>query len=108
MLSTYLYSLPDRHHHHIIPGRKPPPPIRIASFEKPSISPALTPRLVATPRVVEPGRLALDPFHLSVAAGGGGAGLGGGGDEAGLTSSRPNTPMLPRIPSRGDFGKRDD
>ena len=91
LLSTYLYNLPDRHH---IPGHRPPP-IRIVSFEKPAISPAMTPRVVATPRAVEPNRLALDPF------------LSAGADE-GLTSSRPATPMLPRIPSRGDFSKRED
>ncbi|KAH7323050.1 putative UDP-galactose transporter [Stachybotrys elegans] len=77
MLATYLYSNSDR-------GIHRPPPIRIASFEKPLVEKPHTPRL-APKHMPDRGRLTLDPFDVK--------GLG-------ISSSRPNSPMLPRQPSR--------
>lgn len=82
MLATYLYSLPDR--------KSRPPPISIASYEKPSIDPAFT------PRTANPNRMTLDPMDAV-------RGI------QGLSTSRPASPMVyhHRIPServkdRGD------
>ncbi|KAF4964160.1 hypothetical protein FZEAL_10886 [Fusarium zealandicum] len=71
LLSTWIYNGSDR----VI---RRPPPIQIHGFEKPAIEPYLTPRNMA------PDRLSANPFDGPV----------------GLTSSRPNSPMLPRQASR--------
>ncbi|KAK7418080.1 UDP-galactose transporter Gms1 [Neonectria punicea] len=60
-----------------------PPPIQIAKFERPAIERVYTPRGSAGAR--------LTPFDANIA----------------LTTSRPNSPMLPRQPSRTNI-KRDD
>ncbi|KAF4595728.1 UDP-galactose transporter [Ophiocordyceps camponoti-floridani] len=83
LLATYLYSLPERSRHR-------PPAVRIVSFEKPAIERVVTPG--TTPRLADAARLNSDPF-----------------DSKGLatTSSRPNSPMLPRQSSRTHI-MRDD
>ena len=93
LLSTYLYSTPERNFP--LARRRRPPPIHIAELEKPTIAPLMTPRLGAsTPGWNgKPSRLMLDPMDA--------------GNGLGLSSSTPKSPMLPRVPSRGDF-KRDD
>ena len=88
LLSTYLYTVPERK---LIPGHRPPP-IDIVSFEKPAITPLLTPKLPASPRMTDPTRLNLDPYD--------GRGMG-------LSSSRPSTPMLPRTSSRANLSRDD-
>jgi len=97
LLSMHLYSTP----HRFIPGHRPKP-IRIVSLEKPAVTPLHTPRLgvpsphlTGSPRVRpldSSGRTHLDPFDMK--------GLGS-------TSSRPESPMLPRIPSRSDIKRAD-
>lgn len=97
LLSTYLYSTPERHLS--LAGRRlrpRPQPIHVAELEKPTIAPLHTPRLGASPPsrgARQPSRLMLDPLDA-------GKGLG-------LSSSRPESPMLPRVPSRGNM-KRDE
>lgn len=97
LFSTYLYSIPQRK----LPGKRPPP-VKIASFEKAAIAPIMTPRGASTPRLGVPGmdhnvsRMTLDPLEARR----GELGLG-------LTSSRPNSPMLPRVPSRSNFNRDD-
>ncbi|RDA88308.1 hypothetical protein CP532_6577 [Ophiocordyceps camponoti-leonardi (nom. inval.)] len=76
LLATYLYSLPERSRHR-------PPAVRIVSFEKPAIERVVTPG--ATPRLTDVARLNSDPFDSKGLA---------------MTSSRPNSPMLPRQASR--------
>lgn len=82
LFSTYLYSATDRIAHR-------PPPIKIASFEKPMIESVFTPG-ATTPRSGELRKMTLDPMDAR------GRGLG-------LSTSRPNSPMLPRQPSRGNW-----
>ncbi|KEY66765.1 hypothetical protein S7711_07547 [Stachybotrys chartarum IBT 7711] len=83
MLSTYLYNGPDR-------GSFRPPPIKIATFEKPMIEKQHTPRV--TPKSTDPSRLNLDPFDIK--------GLG-------MSTSRPNTPMIVRQPSRTNLRREE-
>ncbi|POR36706.1 UDP-N-acetylglucosamine transporter [Tolypocladium paradoxum] len=83
LLATYLYSVPERSLHR-------PPPVRIASFEKPTIVPLLTP--LATPRTTDLARLNSDPFDARGLA---------------MTTSRPNSPMLPRQTSRTHVHRED-
>ncbi|KAH6955898.1 nucleotide-sugar transporter-domain-containing protein [Ilyonectria sp. MPI-CAGE-AT-0026] len=78
LLSTYIYGSSDRSIHR-------PAPIKIAKFEKSTIE------RVYTPRGTSGTRMTLAPFDGNV----------------GVTSSRPNSPMLPRQPSRTNI-KRDD
>lgn len=82
MGATYLYSLPDR--------KSRPPPISIASYEKPTIDPAFTPRTGSY-------RATLDPLDAV-------RGL------QGLSTSRPASPMLHhhRIPSERGVKDRGD
>lgn len=54
--------------------------MRIISFEKPAIEPTVTP--LQTPRTADIRRLNTDPFDV------------------GTTTSRPGSPMLPRVASR--------
>ncbi|KAM4063199.1 nucleotide-sugar transporter [Hirsutella rhossiliensis] len=76
LLATYLYSIPERSRHR-------PPAVRIVSFEKPAIERVVTPG--TTPRIPDASRLNSDPFDAKGLA---------------MTSSRPNSPMLPRQASR--------
>ncbi|TWU74946.1 hypothetical protein ED733_005257 [Metarhizium rileyi] len=76
LLATYIYSVPERKLHR-------PSPVRIVSFEKSTIEPTVTP--LPTPRTADIRRLNLDPFE---------------GKGFGKTSSRPGSPMLPRVASR--------
>ncbi|KHN95895.1 udp-galactose transporter [Metarhizium album ARSEF 1941] len=76
LLATYIYSVPERKLHR-------PQPMRIVSFEKPAIVQTVT--SAQTPRTVDVRRLNTDPFE----------GRGGG-----KTTSRPTSPMLPRVGSR--------
>ncbi|KAH7129992.1 nucleotide-sugar transporter-domain-containing protein [Dactylonectria estremocensis] len=78
LLSTYIYSSGERSPHR-------PAAIKIAKFERPTIE------RVYTPRGTSGARMTLAPFDENV----------------GITTSRPNSPMLPRQPSRTNI-KRDD
>ncbi|KAF4121414.1 solute carrier family 35 (UDP-sugar transporter), member A1/2/3 [Geosmithia morbida] len=104
LAATYLYNAPD----HKIPAfvANRPKPIRVVSLEKPAIAPMGTPRLTprGTPRLTP--RLGSSTPDLDGVNGAGGrlhyepldSGKG-----LGLSSGLPNSPMLPRTPSRGDF-----
>lgn len=88
LFSTYLYSIPEWN----LPlSRGHPTPIRIVSFEKPAITPFGTPRVSSPATEMDPAKLNAELLEVDK-----GIGLG-------LTSGRPNSPMLPRTPSRGDF-----
>ncbi|KAH7161624.1 nucleotide-sugar transporter-domain-containing protein [Dactylonectria macrodidyma] len=78
LLSTYIYSSSERTIHR-------PAAIKIAKFERPTIE------RVYTPRGTSGARLTLAPFD----------------EDVGITTSRPNSPMLPRQPSRTNI-KRED
>ncbi|KAH0601888.1 hypothetical protein MHUMG1_00767 [Metarhizium humberi] len=76
LLATYIYSVPERRLHR-------PPAMRIVSFEKPAIEQTVTP--LQTPRTADVRRLNTDPLE---------------GRGVGKTTSRPSSPMLPRVASR--------
>jgi solute carrier family 35 (UDP-sugar transporter), member A1/2/3 len=75
LLSTYLYSMPDR-------KRGRPPPVTVVSYEKASAEAGYTPRTAGDSKL-----MLLDPLE-SVKA-------------VGLSTSRPSSPMLhhSRVPS---------
>ncbi|KAG6010216.1 hypothetical protein E4U21_007693 [Claviceps maximensis] len=75
LLATYIYSVPERKLHR-------PSPVRIVSFEKPTIEQTITPTQLSRPSDLR--RLNMD-FD---------------GRNFGKSSSRPGSPMLPRSSSR--------
>ncbi|KAG8423345.1 UDP-galactose transporter Gms1 [Metarhizium acridum] len=83
LLATYIYSVPERRLHR-------PPPVRIVSFEKPAIVQTVTP--LQTPRTADTRRLNTESFE---------------GRGVGKTTSRPSSPMLPRVASRTHVHKED-
>ena len=89
MLSTYLYSIPER-------KRSRPPPISIVSYEKTTVDATPTLLGVTGGGLGTPGKMSLDPFDSTQAVG--------------VSSSRPSSPMFhhPRAPSSTRGRRFDD